>query len=76
MIMFDAGDVRAHEARTLLYVALREFLFLAKFAKSVAYDHERIIPFEGHVIQVEQSSLRYGPEQTEYGEGILRGSGH
>jgi hypothetical protein len=43
MIMFDAGDVRAHEARTLLYVALGEFLFLTQFAEPITNNHGGII---------------------------------
>jgi hypothetical protein len=43
MIMFDAGNVRAHEARTLLDVALGEFLFFTQFAEPITNYHRGII---------------------------------
>src|SRR5258708_5262517 len=39
MIMFDAGNVTAKQARPLFNVALGEFLFLTQFAEAVAYNH-------------------------------------
>ena len=44
MIILDAGDVGAHKARPLLNVTLREILFFAECAKSVANNHPGIIP--------------------------------
>jgi hypothetical protein len=44
MIMFDAGNVTAKQARPLFNVALGEFLFLTHFAEAVAYNHGGIIP--------------------------------
>ena len=38
MIILDSGDVGAHKARPLLNVTLREILFFAECAKSVAYN--------------------------------------
>jgi hypothetical protein len=54
MIMFDAGDVRAHEARTLLYVALGEFLFFTQFAEPITNYHGRDYSIEADGRQAEQ----------------------
>src|SRR5882724_3774124 len=41
--IFDAGDITAQQACTLLDVALGEFLFLAQSAKTVTNNHAGII---------------------------------
>ena len=43
MIIFDARNVRTHEARALFYVPLGEILFFAECAKAVADNHSGII---------------------------------
>src|SRR6267378_1296062 len=44
MTVFHTRHVAPEQARTLFDVALREFLFFAECAKTVANNHGRIIP--------------------------------
>jgi hypothetical protein len=37
--ILNAGDIASEQASALFNVTLGEFLFLAKFAKAVAYNH-------------------------------------
>jgi hypothetical protein len=44
MAVFHARNVAPKEARSLLNVALREFLFFAERAKTITDNHGGIIP--------------------------------